>query len=343
MPHESNNAHRNGSHKVSVPGRIFAIETFQRADASLLVWAERYMRAKVLGIQSPNTEQAKRRDLKAFMNFFSRLNGHFSIDQWFARDTRAFLRHLEKLGRVPATINRVFRSIRHFARWVHEQPDTPFVRTGLPTAGIKELATDEPDAKKLEKREVWQLFKAADNLVLTEARANSRPKRNRAILAILYYTGLRVAELVRLRRDQWDGKRFRNVQRKGNVRTTLLYVQPDGRQALELYLEEERRKDAADSDWLFLPSIGEGPLTRRQIHKILVRIANEATKHHGKIHMHPHRLRHTFGFEVRARTKSDSETARLLGHQSDKYAGRYARSTQAEREQVLDTLEVSPE
>ncbi len=54
--------------------------------------------------------------------------------------------------------------------------------------------------------------------------------------------------------------------------------------------------------------------------------------------MHPHRLRHTFGFEVRERTRSDSETARLLGHQSDKYAGRYARSTQAEREQILDTL-----
>ena len=84
-------------------------------------------------------------------------------------------------------------------------------------------------------------------------------------------------------------------------------------------------------------------MTRRQIHKILVRIANEATKHHGAIHMHPHRLRHTFGFEIRERTKSDSETARALGHQSDKYAGRYARSTQAEREAVLDTLEVNAE
>jgi len=59
--------------------------------------------------------------------------------------------------------------------------------------------------------------------------------------------------------------------------------------------------------------------------------------------LHPHRLRHIFGFEVRQRTKSDSETARLLGHQSDKYAGRYARSTQAEREQLLDTLEVGVE
>ncbi len=60
-------------------------------------------------------------------------------------------------------------------------------------------------------------------------------------------------------------------------------------------------------------------MTRRQVHKLQVRIANEATKHHGVIHVHPHRLRHTFGYDVRQRTKGDSETARLLGHQSDKY------------------------
>lgn len=79
-------------------------------------------------------------------------------------------------------------------------------------------------------------------------------------------------------------------------------------------------------------------MTRRQIHKILVRVANEANKHCGVIHMHSHRLRHIFGFDVRSRTKSDSETVRLLGHQSDKYAGSYARSSQEEREQFLDTL-----
>jgi integrase/recombinase XerD len=337
----------NGSHKVLLPPPPEAIALVATADQehSLLAWAELYLHAKVLGIQSPNTEEAKRRDLKAFLDFFFRLNGHLAIEQWLARDTRAFLKHLEQLGRAPSTINRIFRTLHHFARWAHEQPKTPFARIGLPTAGIKELATDEPDAKKLEKRQVWQLFKAADNLALTELRTNSRPKRNRAILAILYYTGLRVTELAHLRRSQWDGKRFQNVQRKGNVRTKLLYVPPEGRRALEAYLAEERPRDERGerSAWLFLPSIGEGPLTRRQIHKVLVRIANEATKHHGAIHMHPHRLRHTFGFEVRERTKSDSETARHLGHVTNKYAGRYARSTQEERERMLDTLDVVAE
>lgn len=330
------------THKVLAPGRtVLDLDVVPAGPASLVAWAELYLRAKVLGIQSPNTELAKRSDLKAFMAFFAKVNGHLAIESWFARDTRVFVRHLEKIGRAPATINRVFRTLRHFARWVHEQPETPFARVGVPTAGIKELAVDEADAKKLEKRDLYQLFKAADNLALTEQRQNSRPRRNRAILALFYYTGLRVTELVRLRLDQWDGKRFHNVERKGNVRTKLLYVPPDGRKLLAEYVEHERPRDASEgARWLFLPSQCSGPMTRRQVHRILVRIAQEATKHGGAIHMHPHRLRHTFGFEVRERTKSDSETARLLGHQSDKYAGRYARSTQAEREMVLDTLEV---
>ncbi len=333
------------SHKVfrAAQGR-FELDLVPTAETpSLLLWAELYLQRKVIGIQSPNTEAAKRRDLKAFLEWFFKTNGHLTIEQWLPRDTKAFLKHLEKLDRAPATINRAFRTIRHFARWVHEQPETPFAHIGLPTAGIKELAIDEGEAKKLEKREVWQLFKAADNLVLTETRKNSRPKRNRAILAVLYYTGLRVTELVNLRLKQWDGKRFKNVRRKGTVRTKLLYLPTEGRKLLEDYLTDERLKDNAKGGWLFLPSTGTAPMTRRQVHKVLVRLANEATKHQGAIHMHPHRLRHTFGFEVRERTKSDSETARLLGHQSDKYAGRYSRSTQAEREAILDTLEVGVE
>jgi len=41
---------------------------------SLLLWAELYLQRKVLGAQAANTEQAKRRDLRAFLEFFAGLN-----------------------------------------------------------------------------------------------------------------------------------------------------------------------------------------------------------------------------------------------------------------------------
>jgi len=236
----------------------------------------------------------------------------------------------------------VFATIRHFARWVHEQPDSPF-RAGLPTRGIKELAIEEPDAQKLDKKEVYQLFKASDNLVLTEHRSNSRPRRNRAILALLYFTGLRVSELCALRRDQYDGKYLTNVRRKGKSTSRKIYLSVDCRKPLEEYIESERSADDPNnsSEWLLLPSHSNRPLTRRQVQNILNHLAQEANKHRSEgIYIHPHRLRHTFGSEIRAKTGSDTETAAMLGHAGLKYVGRYVRNTQAEREALLDSMSV---
>ena len=281
-------------------------------------------------------------DLQAFMQWYADANCHLAIEQWLPRDTQGFLNSLERIGRAPTTINRVFATLRRFARWVHDQPDSPFP-VGLPTRGIKELVVEEPDALKLEKRDIYQLFKAADNLVLTEHRKNSRPRRNRAILALLYHTGLRVSELVVLKRAQYDGKYLLNVRRKGKNRSKQLYVALDCRRQLDDYLESERLRDDKEnkSEWLLLPSTGKGTLTRRQIQKILIHLAEEANKHReDKIEIHPHRLRHTFGAEIREKTGSDTETAALLGHAGLKYVGRYVRNTQEEREAILDSIVV---
>ena len=246
--------------------------------------------------------------------------------------------HLEALGRAPTTINRALRTLAHSADWVHQQPTTPSAATGMPTAGIKELSTDEPDARKLSRRDVLRLFKAADRLLLIETRRNSRPRRNRAMLALLYFTGLRISELTGLMLDQWDGKRLHRVRRKGNVRSTVVYVHREAREYLADYLDHERPRDDDASGFLLLPRGGRGRLNRRTASRALARIADEASKHGDPIHLHPHRLRHTFGHELSRRGTPPTEIAAHLGHQSLKYVGRYARATQAEREAVLDAL-----
>lgn len=306
-------------------------------NSSLVVWCAKYLESEVRGIQSPNTFDAKVRDMKAFMSFFLDLNGHLSIEQWTPRDTVAFMRQIESLGHAPASINRAFCTLRRFARWASEQPNAPF-QSGLPTRQVHELAIEEPPAQKLELRDVYALFKASDNLVLTEQAEYSRPRRNRAILALLFYTGIRVSELVNLKIDQYDGKHLQNVKRKGRVRSKV-YVPKDCRGYLDEYIDKERGKDAVSTQYLFLPKQGAGPLTRYQVCKVLNHIADEANKHRKElIHIHPHRLRHTFGFEVRKKTGSDTETAALLGHSGLKYVGRYVRQTDEEREKVLETI-----
>ncbi|RYF13177.1 MAG: site-specific integrase [Oxalobacteraceae bacterium] len=100
---------------------------------------------------------------------------------------------------------------------MHEQPGGVFGPSGLSTHGVVELATDEPDCKKFGPRDMHRLFKAADNLVVTQTQANARPRRNRAMFALLYYSKLRIIELVGLRREQYDGVYLLNVKRKGRA------------------------------------------------------------------------------------------------------------------------------
>lgn len=323
---------KNTLHKVLDPN----LET-----STLPYWIRLYLDKKVAGIQSAHTFEAKARDLLGFMNWFIELNGHQLISDWRPRDTQSYLSHLEREGRAATTVNRIFSSLRHFARWVYDQANTPF-RHGLPTQDIKELAVDEADCKKLSIRELHRLFKAADNLVLTETRKNSRPHRNRSILALLYYTGLRVSELTQLRRSQYDGKYLTDVRRKGKSRSKAIYLPTTCRELLDGYLRQERLLDDQQASHLplFLPAALDTFLTRQQVFAVLKHIADEANKHSSdnSIHIHPHRLRHTFGAEFREKTGSDTETQQALGHVSTKFIGRYVRKSQEERETIMEGI-----
>jgi len=296
---------------------------------SMVSFFNLYLHSAVEGVQSPNTFQAKKRELINFMNWFREFNGHLDINDWLVRDTKAYLDSLEDRGLAASTVNRSFAILRHCAKWLVEQGGT--FPEGLPTKGIKELQVDEPDAKSLNTKEINRLFKAADRLVVTEKRKNASPRRNRAILALLYYTGLRVSELCDLEIGQYDGKHLINVKRKGNSRTRRLYVPKDCRVLLDNYRERERGQGGKNDPLI--------PVTRLTVWRALKRLSDEASKHHtDKLKIHPHRLRHTFGFEVRKRTGSDTETAALLGHSGLKYVGRYVRRTEKEREEILDDL-----
>lgn len=301
---------------------------------SMAHWANIYMRSEVIGVQAANTILTKKYELIRFMDWFFKENGILDIKDWLPRDTKAYMDDLEKRGFSPYTVNRAFAVIRHFARWVQNQPNNPFM-AGLPTKGIKELFIEEPPAKHLETREVNRLFKAADRLVVTETRKNSHSRRNRAILALLYYTGLRVSELCTLHADQYDGKHLLNVQRKGRSRTAKLYLSKDCR----TYLDDYRGHVQGGENAYLIAGKNADPITRLTVWRVLCKLANEASAHHtDKLKIHPHQLRHTFGYEVRKRTGSDTETAALLGHSGLNYVGRYVRRTDAEREEILDDL-----
>ena len=347
-------------------GTAAAADLSRMVDAghSLGQWAARYMLVKVCG-RSPNTLAAKTRDLATFIGWFVEHRSHGDIDRWTEADTRYFLRHLTKLGKRPATINRALFTLKHFARWVHEQPGGIFARHGLPVAEVECLKIEEPECKKLSDEQMRALFAAARVLVAetegarkvpgeaaptstAQRQSRARPRRNLALLGVLYYSGLRVSEVIDLTRAQYDGTALYDVARKGGRQARKLVIHPECARLIDDYLAHERGCDVADWDSagsdtgavgvldpLFVSARTGGRVDRIRIGRMLARLATRAAampEYAGKaFRVHAHQLRHTFGAAYRAASGSDTETAAALGHAGLQYVGRYVRQTEAER------------
>jgi site-specific recombinase XerD len=155
------------------------------------------------------------------------------------------------------------------------------------------------------------------------------------MLALLYHAGLRVSEMCALRLDQYKDKYLHTIKRKGNNRTDAMYLAADCRRAMDDYLAVERPRDDPDGVHvpLFLSTRSGAGVDRRRVARVLEHVAQEACKHReDKLGLHPHRLRHTFGWNIMQKTKSESATARALGHATKgKYTGWYIGLTQDEQ------------
>jgi integrase len=115
--------------------------------------------------------------------------------------------------------------------------------------------------------------------------------RSQPSVEVLLDTGMRISETLRTTIDQYDGKYFRNVKRKGRRRDAV-YFSPEGRAALKDYLDEER-------------CIGAGPLIQSRNGKPMLRkdadryskqigaMANANVPDDEQVSLHAHLMRHT--------------------------------------------------
>ncbi len=191
-----------------------------------------------------------------------------------------------------------------------------------------------------------------------EAQARSRPYRDRAIVELMLSTGVRREELVMLNLThielsagtalapatlrQARRVRLSDVRGKGKHYRDL-FLSADARAALADYLEHERARDAAHfgaPPALFLrawnaPAQNDPDESRAG--RLAVNTVNYLIKRIGELHdaeqttperqlgrMHPHRLRHAFGFRLSESTgHKESELRERLGHNSNRYLGIY--------------------
>jgi integrase/recombinase XerC len=164
-------------------------------------------------------------------------------------------------------------------------------------------------------------------------------KRDRAILELLYASGLRVSELVGLDLGDIDrsGQMLR-VLGKGRKQRVVPFG-AKAQEALEAYwpvreeiLEHPRLKTKPVPEAVFLNHLG-GRLTDRSVHTLVKKYARLANVNWD---LHPHSLRHAFATHLLADGADLRAIQELLGHVSLSTTQRY---TQASVKQLMDVYD----
>lgn len=213
-------------------------------------------------------------------------------------------RHLSK-----ATQNYHLIALRSFLKFLAKE-DTP------------SLAAEKVELPRLPERQV-DFLEGPDLEALLAAPMNADNadilrKRDKAILEVLFSTGLRVSELVSLKRSQVSLKKDELTVRGKGAKLRLVFLSPEARSWIGEY--EKLRMDNAPFLFVRHDRAGKQRITEegkalspRSVQRLLSRYAKLAgiTKH-----VTPHTLRHSYATDLLMNGADVRSVQALLGHAS---------------------------
>lgn len=143
--------------------------------------------------------------------------------------------------------------------------------------------------------------------------------RNRALLILLYRSGLRISEALALKPADVDLKRHtaRVLHGKGD-KATVRGFHPSATDAIARWIDT--RKDLGLRNGPLFCTLDGAPLSDRYVRNLLHRLADKAGVDK---RVHPHGMRHTFADELRAGGMDVVAISKLLGHSSIAVTSRY--------------------
>jgi site-specific recombinase XerD len=183
----------------------------------------------------------------------------------------------------------------------------------LAKKGIKSISADQIELAKVSERSL-DLITSAELSRLLDAPKDEDIKslRDKAILELLFSTGLRVSELCSLTNDLDLGADEFSIRGKGG-KVRVVFMSPEARSAIKKYLA--LRKDMEEA--LFV-QVGKevlkkktGPLTRRSIERIVKQYAVRAGI---SKKVTPHVIRHCFATDLLSNGADIRSVQMMLGH-----------------------------
>jgi len=264
-------------------------------------WIARFM--DYLSVErglSMNTLESYQRDLHAFCIYVQSL-GKTEVAEMKQADVVSYLGHLHRAGRANATVSRNLASLRSFFQFlVREQ-----VMFLNPTIHVETPKIEKRLPKVLTIDEIERLLQEPDGV-------SSAGTRDRAMLELLYATGIRVSELVSIEVGDVNlSSGFLKCMGKGS-KERIIPVGEIAQKALDVYLRVGRQTFVrpCTTNALFLNHHG-AQMSRQGFWKILKKYAQSASIMKD---ITPHTLRHSFATHLLERGADLRAVQEMLGH-----------------------------
>ena len=247
-----------------------------------------------------NTLDSYRRDLKKFVGYL-RSNDINTLNEVDRRMIMSFMEDLHNQHRAPATISRNLAAIRSFYSFLTQE------------SLVKANPTTELDAPKIPKRLPNVMTVSQVAILMEQPNSNNAAGlRDKAMLELLYATGIRVSELVDLNLVDVNLEMgFLRCLGKGS-KERIVPMGKSAIEAIDAYLQKGRGKLIRNSeDQAVFVNIHGGRLTRQGFWKILKKYVRQAG-FQGDIT--PHTLRHSFATHLLENGADLRAVQEMLGH-----------------------------
>ena len=248
---------------------------------------------------SRNTELSYKRDLAKVCHFLEQ-RGVTSVSAVKAEDLKAYIKDLEAQKLAAATVSRNIASIKAFYQYMVAQGKlTSDVSTNL-------------KAPKIEKK-IPEILTMDEVAALLEQAEGDSPKeiRDKAMLELLYATGIRVTELITLKISDVNVS-MSFIMCKDAHKERMIPFGNKAKAALARYLDGTRDEMVEDksSDVLFANCSGK-PMSRQGFWKLIKHYAKKAGI---TTDITPHTLRHSFAAHLVENGADLKSVQEMLGH-----------------------------
>lgn len=247
---------------------------------------------------SSNTVASYIRDIRQYSDW---LRQEEELDVVEAKQVNIsnFMSHLEEDGRSAATVSRNLASLKNFYAYL--------VSSGFlektPVTDIKITRGEKKLPQILTSREI-------ELLLAQPVCSDAKGFRDKAMLEVMYATGIRVTELIEL--DVSDVNLSMGVIKcSGGKKSRMIPLYPAALKALSDYLLDVRSAMADPAETALFVNVGGVRMSRQGFWKILKYYQGTA---HIEKEITPHTLRHSFAVHLLENGAEVGDVQELMGH-----------------------------